>query len=59
MKRAMLIARDMGLDAYSSPTPTSRYRSPIARLRFLAREIYFCTWYLIRRPFYRYLAQKI
>jgi len=51
MKRAVLMARDMGLDAYSSPTPTSRYRSWRTQLRFLLREVYFYSTYLLRRPF--------
>lgn len=54
MRRAMLIARDMGLDAYSSPTPTSRYQSPLTRFRFLIRETHYYTRYLLRRPFYRF-----
>jgi uncharacterized SAM-binding protein YcdF (DUF218 family) len=53
MKRAMLIARDMGLCWSSSPTPTSRYQSPMAKLRFLARETHYYQRYLLRRPFYR------
>lgn len=41
MKRAMLIAEDLGLEAYSSPTPTSRYRSFATQSVFLMRETYF------------------
>lgn len=47
MKRSVLMARDMGLDAYSSPTPTTRYRSLKSQLQFLARETYFYFVYLI------------
>ncbi len=54
MKRAMLIAEDMGLVAYSSPTPTTRYQSWRTQLKFLLRETYFYQRYLLRRPFYRY-----
>jgi uncharacterized SAM-binding protein YcdF (DUF218 family) len=54
MKRAMLIAKDMGLQAYSSPTPTTRYRSWETQLEFLIREVYYYQRYLLRRPFYRY-----
>jgi uncharacterized SAM-binding protein YcdF (DUF218 family) len=54
MKRAMLIAKDMGLQAHSSPTPTTRYRSWETQLEFLMREIYYYQRYLLRRPFYRY-----
>ncbi len=52
MKRSVMIARDLGINAYPSPTPTSRYRGWSSKLRFLLREIYFCTTYLLRRPFY-------
>ena len=38
MKRAMLCARDFGVEAYASPTPTSMYISSGAKLRFLVRE---------------------
>ena len=38
MKRAMLCARDFGVTGYSSPTPTSMYRSAGARAKFLLRE---------------------
>jgi len=51
MKRAMLIAQDLGMDAYSSPTPTTRYKSLRSQLKFLARESYFYLGYLICRPF--------
>ena len=46
MKRAMLMANDLGITAASSPTPTSRYRSLITRLGFLLREIYFIHHYV-------------
>jgi len=54
MKRAMLIAQDMGLKVYSSPTPTTRYQSFMAKLQFLIRETYYYQRYLLRRSFYRY-----
>lgn len=38
MKRAMLCARDFGVEAYASPTGTSMYRSAGTKLRFLVRE---------------------
>jgi uncharacterized SAM-binding protein YcdF (DUF218 family) len=41
MKRAMLIARDNGLMAYSSPTPTTRYVSLRTKVPFLVRETVF------------------
>ncbi|GET39448.1 hypothetical protein MiSe_42170 [Microseira wollei NIES-4236] len=47
MKRSVLMARDLGLNAYPSPTPTTRYRSLNGQLGFLARETYFYIVYLI------------
>ncbi len=47
MRRAMLNAEDLGLDADSSPTTTSRYRSPRTQMRFLLREVYFLAVYQI------------
>lgn len=51
MRRAVTIARDLGLDAYSSPTTTSRYTSWHSQLKFLFRETYFYQQYQIRRLF--------
>lgn len=51
MKRAMLMARDYGLKAFSSPTPTTRYRTWPSQLQFLARETYFYIQYRINRWF--------
>lgn len=51
MKRAMLYARDLGMDAYSSPTPTSLYRTWKTRLPFLIREEFFYTGYRLTRLF--------
>lgn len=50
MKRAMLLAKDAGIEGYSSPTPTTRYISIQTKLPFLAREIFFYIgyqWYRI------------
>ena len=47
MKRAMLIAKDNGLVAYASPTPTTRYKSLKTQLPFLAREVFFYIGYKI------------
>ena len=38
MKRAMLCARDFGVEGYASPTPTTRYRSARTIVPFLIRE---------------------
>ena len=51
MKRAMLVAEDYGVTAYSSPTPTTMYRSTSTKLPFLAREVFFYVGYCIVRPF--------
>jgi uncharacterized SAM-binding protein YcdF (DUF218 family) len=47
LKRAVLMARDLGLDAYPSATPTTRYRSLKSQMGFLSRETYFYFVYLI------------
>lgn len=50
MKRTMRIAQDAGIKAYPAPATHSRYRSLNARLRFLARETFYYTGYLLFRP---------
>jgi uncharacterized SAM-binding protein YcdF (DUF218 family) len=50
MKRAVVMATDMGLEAYPSPTPTTRYQSLGSKLHLLAHETYYYIGYLIRRP---------
>ena len=52
-RRAITIARDLGLDAYPSPTPTSKYVGVRSQGRFLAREVYFYGRYLLYRTFGR------
>ncbi|MDZ7995305.1 MAG: YdcF family protein [Nostoc sp. EfeVER01] len=47
MKRAVLMARGLGMDAHSSPTPTTRYRSFRSQMEFLSRETYFYLVYLV------------
>ncbi len=49
MKRAMLMAKDYGITAYSSPTQTSAYVTKKSQLPFLAREVFFYTGYQIVR----------
>ena len=51
MKRAMLMANDYGITAYSSPTPTTMYRSLNTQIPFLARELFFYVGYSIVRVF--------
>jgi uncharacterized SAM-binding protein YcdF (DUF218 family) len=41
MARALRLAREAGIDARGSPTPTSRFRGFASRLQFLLQEIYF------------------
>ena len=53
MKRAMLYAQDLDIDAYSSPTPTSLYRSWRTRLPFLMREEFYYIGYRMIRLFKR------
>jgi uncharacterized SAM-binding protein YcdF (DUF218 family) len=47
MKRAVLMAQDLGMDAHPSPTPTTRYRSFRSQAEFLIRETYFYLVYLV------------
>ncbi|WP_460206077.1 YdcF family protein [Scytonema sp. NUACC21] len=47
LKRAVLMAQDMGMNAYPSPTPTTRYRSFKSQFEFLMRETYFYFVYLV------------
>ncbi len=52
MRRAMLLARDSGIKAYSSPTTTTMYRSLRTKLPFLAREVFFYIGYQWYRIFF-------
>lgn len=45
MKRAMLLAEDAGITAYSSPTPTTRYVSLRTKIPFLLRETFYYIGY--------------
>ena len=51
MKRAVTMATDLGLDAYPSPTTTTRYQGAAKQLGLLAHETYYYIGYLLRRPF--------
>ena len=51
MKRAVLMAQDVGLAAEPSPTPTTRYQGLKSQLGLLAHETYYYIGYLIRRSF--------
>lgn len=45
MKRAMLIAKNYGINAVSSPTPSSKYQSWKTKIPFLLREEFFYIGY--------------
>lgn len=45
MKRAMLMAKDLEINAYASPTKTSAYKSMKTKIPFLARETFFYIGY--------------
>lgn len=49
MRRAMLMAKDLGLDAKTSPTPSTQYKTWSSKRGFLLREMYFYAIYLFRR----------
>jgi uncharacterized SAM-binding protein YcdF (DUF218 family) len=51
MKRAMVMASDIGLMADPSPTPSTRYRGLKSQAELLAYETYYYIAYLLRRPF--------
>lgn len=52
MRRAMLLAKDVGIKAYSSPTTTTMYRSLRTKLPFLAREVFYYIGYQWYRIFF-------
>lgn len=47
MKRSILMAQDLGMTVFSSPTPTSMYRSWKPQSEFLIRELYFWHHYRV------------
>ena len=49
MKRAVTMAGDIGLEAYPSPTPTTRYQGWQSQMVSLAHETYYYLGYLMRR----------
>jgi uncharacterized SAM-binding protein YcdF (DUF218 family) len=51
MKRAVAMARDLGLVADPSPTPSTRYQGLRSQAGLLAHETYYYIGYLLRRPF--------
>ena len=53
MKRAMLMAHDLDMDAQSAPTPTTRYQSWNTQGEFLLRESFLYLGYLLQRGIIR------
>ncbi|MCR8746918.1 YdcF family protein [Romboutsia lituseburensis] len=51
MKRAILMAKNTGIKAYSSPTPSSVYKTLNSQVPFLLRELFFYTGYILSLPF--------
>jgi len=51
MKRAIFMAKNMGMEVYSSPTPTSAYQSLNSRIPFFLRELFFYVGYVLSLPF--------
>lgn len=49
LRRSVIIARWLGMDATASATPTTRYQSLKTKLPFLLREIYFTLHFKIFR----------
>src|SRR5882672_3399105 len=58
MKRAVTMAIDLGLEAYPSPTPTTRYQGTTNQVGLLAHETYYYIGYLFRRQFMKHPAAK-
>jgi uncharacterized SAM-binding protein YcdF (DUF218 family) len=51
MKRAVAMAKDIGLEAYPSPTPTTRYQGWRSQMESLVHETYYYIGYLARKAF--------
>lgn len=52
MKRSMLLAKDAGIDSFSSPTQSSAYKSMKTKIPFVARETFFYIGYKWYRFFH-------
>lgn len=48
MKRSMMMAEDLGMNVFPSPTSTTKYETWRSKLPFLIREIYFYIHYHVR-----------
>nr|WP_216594930.1 YdcF family protein [Domibacillus robiginosus] len=51
MKRAMLMAKKTGMDAYPSPTQSSVYKTLDSKIPFFFRELFFYIGYMLSLPF--------
>lgn len=51
MKRAILMAEQLGMQAYSSPTETTVYKTLKSKIPFLCREVFYYIGYVITLPF--------
>lgn len=51
MKRAILMAKDTGMVAYSSPTQSSVYKTWKSKVPFFFRELFFYIGYIFSSPF--------
>ena len=51
MKRAILMAKDAGMKAYSSPTQSSVFKTLKSKVPFFFRELFFYIGYILSIPF--------
>lgn len=51
MKRAVLMAKNTGMEAYSSPTQSSVYKTLDSKIPFFLRELFFYVGYIVSFPF--------
>lgn len=51
MKRAILMAKNTGMEAYSSPTQSSVYKTLNSQVPFFFRELFFYIGYIFSLPF--------
>lgn len=51
MKRAILIARNIGMEVYSSPTPSSAYKTLKSKIPFFFRELFLYIGYTLSTIF--------
>lgn len=51
MKRAILMAKNTGMEAYSSPTQSSAYKTLNSKIPFFFRELFYYVGYILSLPF--------